>query len=469
MLLSDRVPSSHPQHAHNTDNARQLPDSSMKGLSRAFQSPWLVFLLGLLLRVTLLLWSGYQDSHSPVKYTDIDYFVFTDAARAVHHGQSPYVRATYRYTPLLAWILLPTSWSGKNGLWFHSGKVLFALADLVVGGLVYGMLKRRGLDRSRALKFASVWLLNPMVANISTRGSSEALLCALITATLYAFEARRILLAGVLLGLSVHFKIYPFIYGVSMFWALKSNREPCSNYADVDGSDMAKTMSNLLNRSRVTLLASATTSFTLLNLLMYHIYGRSFIQHTFLYHFTRTDHRHNYSVYNTLLYLASTRSGAASMFSPERLAFVPQLLLSAVLLPLQPVTQVSLASTMMAQTLAFVTFNKVCTAQYFLWYLVFLPLTLPDSSLIHRPRTGLMVLGAWVGAQAIWLSQGFQLEFLGRSSFVGGFGRVGLWEATIMFFMVNCYILHVWIQDGMSICQRRLDTLHEKQHVVSHE
>ena len=50
-----------------------------------------------------------------VPYTDVDYRVFADAARAVARGQPPYARATFRYTPLLAFALLPNSVVGP--LW----------------------------------------------------------------------------------------------------------------------------------------------------------------------------------------------------------------------------------------------------------------------------------------------------------------------------------------------------------------
>lgn len=417
--------------------------------TQAFHSPPLIFTVAFLVRAVLLLYGTYQDAHSTLKYTDIDYYVFTDAARAVSRSASPYTRATYRYTPLLAWLLVPTSWSGKDGLWFHSGKALFALSDLVAGWLIYNLLQRQGMKNDRALKYASVWLLNPMVANISTRGSSEGLLCALVMATLYAFERRQVLLTGSLLGLAVHFKIYPFVYGVSLFWALTST--PSSPFLDF------KSPSKLFNKQRVQLLVSSLSTFMALNVLMYTIYGAEFIEHTFLYHFTRTDHRHNFSVYNTLLYYSSSLTPIGSNttvntpppstlpISTERLAFAPQLLLSTLLLPLLPSTTTpnNLPTTLLAQTLAFVTFNKVCTSQYFLWYLIFLPLYLPRSSFRRDWKVGVTALVAWVGAQAVWLGVGYRLEFLGQSVFVPG-----LVGAAVGFFGINCWILGVVVGDA---------------------
>jgi len=234
-------------------------------VSAFFSRPWLVFTSAILFRLALLVYGRWQDAHSPVKYTDIDYLVFTDASRFLSWGRSPYDRATYRYTPLLAWLLYPTSW---GGLWFEFGKVLFAAGDIATGWLIFKVLRdEKGMDAERAMKYASIWLLNPMVANISTRGSSEGLLAVIVVALLWAVLQRRIWLAGALLGLGVHFKIYPFIYAASIFWWLGPENVG-SERGDKKIADRHEPLDNVLaffNPARRRLVLSSAITFTALN------------------------------------------------------------------------------------------------------------------------------------------------------------------------------------------------------------
>ncbi|KAL2258646.1 hypothetical protein VTK26DRAFT_5371 [Humicola hyalothermophila] len=420
-----------------------------------------------LLRLVFLLYGLWQDAHSPVKYTDIDYLVFTDAARFVSRGQSPYDRETYRYTPVLAWLLLPTArtTAGANRLLdaalFSSGKVLFAAADLVAGWLLERVLEQdMRVEDSRARKFAAIWLLNPMVATISTRGSSEGLLGVLVMALLFAVLARRTILAGVLLGFGVHFKIYPFIYAPAIVWWMDRERMTGVRAGkSAAGPSWIGRLVAFITPARLQLAVVSLATFFALNAIMYMIYGFPFLTHTFFHHVTRLDHRHNFSPYNTQLYLASAFPSSSLSASPssypssapfpsppplriESLAFLPQLALSCVLIPLV-LAKKDLPTSMLAQTFAFVTFNKVCTSQYFLWYMVLLPLYLPRSSFLRDKRLGVAALVLWVAGQALWLQQGYELEFLGRSSFLPG-----LWLAALAFFLVNCWILGVIIGDG---------------------
>jgi phosphatidylinositol glycan class M len=335
-----------------------------------FSSSAVIFPLAALLRVGLLFYGLYQDHNSAMKYTDIDYMVFTDASRFMSQGQSPYLRDTYRYTPLLAWLLIPTAWQ-PAWLWFSFGKVLFALADLVAGWLLLLVLRTEypAMSEKSRLKYASIWLLNPMVATISTRGSSEGLLGVLVMALLWAVLTRRTVLAGLLLGFGVHFKIYPFIYAPSVIWFLSpTNKDKTSRG---ESSSLLNQILSFVTRERIIVTVVSLLAFSGLNLWMYSLYSHPFLQHTYLHHLTRIDHRHNFSPYNTLLYLSSSiagdySAGESSEIQFESLAFIPQLALSTIAIPLI-LAKKSLAGAMLAQTFAFVAFNKVCTSQVTLY------------------------------------------------------------------------------------------------------
>lgn len=206
----------------------------------------------------------------------------------------PYADPTYRYTPLLAAILAPAQLLLAPRLAQWAPKLLFVLADLACALLMWNILDLMARRKARALGRPSVvpgskddikqrkvvlaalqeigqlgwvpalWLLNPIIANISTRGSSEALLGVLVlgflfttlqstpgtspestlpappprrdsltpikeasasvellaeTATMYGEELPNVwretpLAAPLLLAAATHFKLYPAIYAI---------------------------------------------------------------------------------------------------------------------------------------------------------------------------------------------------------------------------------------------------------------
>ena len=94
------------------------------------------------------------------------------------------------------------------------------------------------------------------------------------------------------------------------------------------------------------------------------------------------------------------------------------------------------------QTLGFVAFNKVCTAQYFIWYHALIPLILPSSSALlktERARTA-VVVAMWVATLLLWLGIAHQLEFRARNVFTP------LWLASLAFFCANVLLVHETIR-----------------------
>ncbi len=115
-------------------------------------------------------------------------------------------------------------------------------------------------------------------------------------------------------------------------------------------------------------------------------YGFEFLYESYLYHIVRKDNRHNFSVYFYHLYL---QFEAPSATMTAFLAFAPQLVL---MIALSVKFARDLPFCLFCQTLTFVAFNKVCTAQYFVWHLSLLPLVMPRSTMSMARGVGLAVL-----------------------------------------------------------------------------
>lgn len=167
--------------------------------------------------------------------------------------------------------------------------------------------------------------------------------------------------------------------------------------------------------------------------LFYYLYGREFLHEALLYHLTRTDPRHNFSIYFYHIYLHHEHEFSVV---EKLISFLPQLVVQLVLI-------LSFAQDLpfcwFAQTVAFVAFNKVITAQYFVWFFCLLPLILPWSKMKLKWK-GVLLVSMWTGAQVHWLMWGYLLEFKGKNVLIQ------LWMASILFLAANttvlCLIIH---------------------------
>ncbi|KAJ7905690.1 glycosyltransferase family 50 protein [Mycena olivaceomarginata] len=323
----------------------------------------------------------------------------------------PYTRETYRYTPLLALLLAPNEWLPSFG------KYLFAACDIFNGVLIYDLLVSFVLPRDSenatrhkdlATLYSALHLLNPLVFSISTRGSSESVLSFFVLLTLYAALKGRWDAAAVALGLSTHWKIYPVVYGVACL-------------------------------VRFAVLSAST--FFALGAGCYLVWGYPFFYESYLYHIHRLDHRHNFSPYFYLIYLTYPSRDLAV----DLPFFVPQMALALGTGLAFGRRKDDLVFAWFVQTVVFVVFNKVCTSQYFLWYLLLLPLLLPRLSISRRNAIG--YISVWVGTQALWLYEAYKLEFLGQNVFFG------LWVRGLVYVAGNCWVL-AGIMDGYNVPTR---------------
>ncbi|CAO3694745.1 unnamed protein product [Umbelopsis ramanniana] len=327
------------------------------------------------------------------------------------------------------------------------------------------------MPSKRALLYTSLWLLNPMVANISTRGNCESILGCLVLGTMYLLLIRHFYAACACFGLAVHLKIYPVVYAApllvlldekyglpinwpNMLWTYERLRvqvlrlylDDDEKADDVLAEDDNDRLDNLVDKSsrvlsralrhglmflsptRVTFAVVSAAVFFALGGLMYSMYEDQFLTNTYFYHVTRKDHRHNFSVWFYHIYL-TFESGEAHILS--LLTFFPQMIL---VMASGFAFGKDIFFACFIQTFLFVTFNKVCTSQYFMWYLCLLPLVLPSTKISFR-WLGLCLIVCWVVTQAAWLYFAYHLEFEGENTFFS------LWLAGLAFFGSNCWIV----------------------------
>jgi len=163
----------------------------------------------------LTVFGELQDRYYKVKYSDVDYAVYTDAASYLMKGGTPYDRHTYRYTPLLAYMMIP------NITMLHSfGKFMFCFSDIWASYILQKILKKTTKFSAEKIDgLVLIWALNPLIVNVSTRGNADTMVGLMVVGVLNMLLDERYKSAAFLYGFVVHFKIYPIIYALPMyFW-----------------------------------------------------------------------------------------------------------------------------------------------------------------------------------------------------------------------------------------------------------
>jgi len=196
----------------------------------------------------------------------------------------------------------------------------------------------------------------------------------------------------------------------------------------------------LFTMSSVLFLSFFISTFAILTYLAVKFYGEEALQEGLLYHFSRVDHRHNYSMFWYWIYLARGRVSRNNLeLSSSSLSTVGKgLLLPQIILLLYSslgIAPYDLSFALFIQTFSFVAQNKVMTAQYFTWYLVLLPLC--SDRIKWRSKSMVVALGLLGLSIVTWLCCAFCLEMKGMAF------HVQVWLASVGFFTANVNLLRV--------------------------
>lgn len=404
------------------------------GLPRFMKLPLKYHLVtGFLIRILLIAYGDYHDNKYEVPYTDIDYKVFTDAARYVVNGDSPYKRHTYRYSPIVAYILTPNIFIHKS-----FGKILFSIFDILVTvavkKLVEQQLNLTWKDKNEASKVALYcsffWIYNPMSIGISSRGNSDSITSFFVILSLMFLQTNivsglwKYVWSGILLGISIHLRLYPLAFSYPMYLSL-------GKYTITRRTRLAEGFLTLLPNIKQMLLAtSCIVTLTILTYSMYSIYGYEFLFETYIYHLFRKDTRHNFSVLFYYSYLIMDNQTVDIVKLITHVCEFAILFALSLTYGREPQT---LPFALFSQAVVLVAFNSVMTSQYFIWFMSLLPLVI--HSFAMERRKGLLLGVIWGISQTGWLTFAYLLEFKCREVFVF------IWLKSIILFCGHIFVL----------------------------
>ena len=423
-----------------------------------------VILLLIELLIVILLYCTYnhftRNLHHPSIRTILIFQSFRYFIRLYINHLSTFIISSSLFLSFIssrAWICIPNVWI------LSYGKYLFSFIDIIIGLLIYKILFLRGLSHKKSLVYASLFLYSPITVNVSTRGNADSLVCALVLSTVYLLIKKSTRWAAIMYGLAVHMKIYPIVYALPLVLFLDESYNPAdfplvlrnpapntttpttngttnaSPSSSTDSSIIPVWLRNLFQwiyrfctwrRIEFGLISGFT--FLILTGIFYYIYGYIFLYETYLYHFIRADNRHNFSAYFYDIYLRYDLPAART--GTGLLSFIPQF---GTVLLLGSLYYRDLLFCLFVQTLSFVTWNKVITAQYFQWYLSLLPFLLPQTMLTWKH--GILLSLLWLGPEVLSNYWSNELENKGQSVFIN------IWYSDLLFFTANIIILSMII------------------------
>jgi phosphatidylinositol glycan class M len=411
------------------------------------------YLTSLIIRYAIIIITEYLYYNYGILYTDIDYHVFSDGAKHVAKLESPYERETYRYTPLLAALMIP-----NIKIWYPIGKFLLSTIDVGVGYLIELLLKyqHRELKEEKTFNdiikakkdesyfgYASLfYLYNPLTVVICTRGSADCIITFLVLLSLIYLEKKKYYLSALIYGFAVHFKIYPIIYAPSLFLYLiykeyvkdtSQPLEPIQFYQRIFHriiSTIKMVFNYLFTKVALSfVIISSGVFFTFLGI-FYKIIGYKFLYEYLLYHLVRKDHRHNYSIFYYTIYLTYDNDFSKYL---SLITFLPQMIL---ILTVTLFLYKDINLCLIVLTMIFVHFNKVITAQYFIWYLSLIPLIIHRNILFNRRnKKAIIMFCIWMFFELIWNTFSHKLEYEGKNYFLS------MWGVDIGFFLTSCLFI----------------------------